>query len=57
MLVEKKKESQANKLLINNSNGELHCIRYGARVDDKNQFIKVLNCNVQLHNISPDYAF
>lgn len=26
--------------------------------DDKNQFIKVLNSNsVQLHNISPDYAF
>lgn len=46
---------KAHKLLINNSNGELHCIRYGA--DDKNQFIKVLNSNVQLHNISPDYAF
>lgn len=55
----KKKDEkyQAHKLLINNSNGELHCIRYGARVDDKNQFIKVLNSNVQLHNISPDYAF
>ena len=56
-LSKKKDENRAHKLLINNSNSELHCIRYGARADDKNQFIKVLNSNVQLHNISPDYAF
>lgn len=49
------KKYQENKLLINNSNSELYCIRYG--VEDSNQFIKVLSSNVQLHNISPDYAF